>query len=210
MLHFFRLITIKPVEDHSSSLHDAVFQPICAELKAEDDLELEVARVYDGYATGLLRYALVTIRNREAAQDAVQEVFLRYFISRSQGLTIQTPKAWLFRVLRNYLLDCLKSSTANREIGIESVQPIVDDQQDPEVSYHHRELARQVCTLLAPRELECLRLRNEGFGYEEIADILSVRSGTVAALLARGQKKIRKALDQPVRGVPPQLVENPC
>jgi RNA polymerase sigma factor (sigma-70 family) len=206
-----RLTTIKPVEHHIRSLHDdAVSPPARQELRPEDDLELEVAQVYEIYATSLLRYALVTIRNREAAQDAVQEVFLRYFVSRSQGLLIRTPKAWLFRVLRNYLLDCLKSSSVHREIGMESVHLIVDDQQDPEVSYHHRELARRVCNLLAPRELECLRLRNEGFGYEEIADILSVRAGTVAALLSRGQKKIRKALDQTTPSLAARWAENPC
>ncbi len=181
-----------------------------APLEPETDLELEVAQAYADYATGLLRYAVVTIHNHEAAQDAVQEAFLRYFISLSQGQRIQAPRAWLYRVLRNYILDSLKSSSARREIGMEQMQQMVDSRQDPEVSYHHRELARRVSALLAPRELECLRLRNEGFGYEEIASILSLRSGTVAALLSRGQKKIRKALDHPARELPAQWAENPC
>jgi RNA polymerase sigma-70 factor (ECF subfamily) len=181
-----------------------------APLQPETDLELEVAQIYGEYATGLLRYAVITIRNHEAAQDAVQEAFLRYFISRSQGQRIQTPRAWLYRVLRNYILDSLKSSSVKREIGMDQMQQVADARQDPEVSYHHRELARRVSALLAPRELECLRLRNEGFGYEEIASILSLRSGTVAALLSRGQKKIRKALDYPAREVPAQWAENPC
>jgi RNA polymerase sigma-70 factor (ECF subfamily) len=188
----------------------ALSSSVCAQLHLEDDLEIEVAQAYLENATPLFRYAVLTVRNREAAQDAVQEVFLRYFIARSQGQRIQTPRAWLYRVLRNYLLDSLKSSAIRKEIGIEKVQHVVDFRQDPETSYHHRELARRVTTLLAPRELECLRLRNEGFGYEEIAAILSVQTGTVGALLSRGQKKIRKALDQPAPVVSAQWAENPC
>ena len=183
---------------------------MCAQLQPEDDLELEVAQVYLEHGAALFRYAVVTVRNREGAQDAVQEVFLRFFIARSQGQRILTPRAWLYRVLRNYLLDSIKSSASKKEIGIAQVRHVVDFQQDPEVSYHHRELARRVSGLLAPRELECLRLRNEGFGYEEIAAILDVRAGTVAALLSRGQKKIRKALDQPAPAVSAQWAENPC
>ncbi len=179
-------------------------------IEPEGDLELEIAQVYSEHAAGLLRFAVVTIRNHEAAQDAVQEAFLRYFISRSHGQRIQTPRAWLFRVLRNYILDSMRSSSVKREIGMEQVQQVVDSRQDPEVSYHHRELARRVSSLLAPRELECLRLRNEGFGYEEIATILSLRSGTVGALLSRGQKKIRKALESPPSQVVPEWAENPC
>jgi RNA polymerase sigma-70 factor (ECF subfamily) len=198
------------VNESGSDIADVVSPAGPEPLEPEGDLELEIAQVYGELASGLLRYAIVTIRNHEAAQDAVQEAFLRYFISRSQGQRIQNARAWLFRVLRNYILDSLRSSSTKREIGIDQVQQVVDARQDPEVSYHHRELARRVCTLLAPRELECLRLRNEGFGYEEIANILSLRSGTVAALLSRGQKKIRKALDHPVPDVAAQWAENPC
>lgn len=184
--------------------------PVCAQLQPGDDLEFEIAQAYLEHATAMFRYAMVTVRNREGAQDAVQEVFLRYFIARSQGQRIQTPRAWLYRVLRNYLLDSLKSAAAKKETGMEQVGHVMDGGHDPETSYQHRELARRVSALLAPRELECLRLRNEGFGYEEIASILSVRAGTVAALLSRGQKKIRKALDQPAPVMAAQWVENPC
>ena len=181
-----------------------------AALFAGDALEAEVAQVYADNAVGLFRYAAVTVRNREGAQDAVQEAFLRYFVVRSQGQRILNQKAWLYRVLRNYLLDSLKSSSFKNEIAIDEMRQVPDRQQDPEVSYRHQELARRMLGLLAPRELECLRLRNEGFGYEEIAGILSVRSGTVAALLSRGQKKIRKALEQPSAEMEPHWVENPC
>jgi RNA polymerase sigma-70 factor (ECF subfamily) len=179
-------------------------------LEPQTDLEVEVAQAYAEFAVGLLRYALLTMRNHEAAQDAVQEAFLRFFIARSQGQRIQTPRAWLYRVLRNHILDSLRSSAVKREVGIDQVRQVIDARQDPEMSYHHRELARKVTALLAPRELECLRLRNEGFGYEEIAGILCLSAGTVAALLSRGQKKIRKALDHPCRELTAQWAENPC
>lgn len=181
-----------------------------ADGQPEDDCELEVVRAYEEHAVGMFRYALMTVRSHEGAQDAVQEVFLRYFLARSQGQRILNPRAWLYRVLRNYLLDSMKSSSFKREVAIDEVRPMVDFRQDPELSYHHRELARRVSGLLAPRELECLRLRNEGFAYEEIATILSVRAGTVAALLARGQKKIRKALEQPAPALSARWAENPC
>ena len=198
------------MEEYLTLSDEATAPSACEELQPEDDLEMDVARAYDEYASGLFRYAVVIVRHREAAQDAVQEVFLRYFVARSQGQRIVSPKAWLYRVLRNYLLDSLKSSSVKREIGMEEVRQVIDIGQNPEVSYHHRELARRVSSLLAPRELECLRLRNEGFGYEEIASILSVQTGTVAALLARGQKKIRKALDQPAPVMAARWAANPC
>jgi DNA-directed RNA polymerase specialized sigma24 family protein len=62
-------------------------------LLPEDELEEEVARAYVEHAAGLYRYALVVVRNRECGQDAVQEVFLRYFVNRSHGHRILSQKA---------------------------------------------------------------------------------------------------------------------
>jgi len=181
-----------------------------ARLRAADNLDAEVVEAYQQHSAGLFRYAVVIVHNRESAQDAVQEIFLRYFVVRSQGQTIQNCKAWLFRVLRNHLLDSLKSASTKNEIGMEHAGQSVDAAQDPELTYHHTELARRIWSTLAPRELECLRLRNEGFCYEEIAEILSVRTGTVGALLTRAQKKIRKILDHPAPALAGRLVDNPC
>jgi RNA polymerase sigma-70 factor (ECF subfamily) len=157
-------------------------------------IEQEVICLYRENAAGLFRYAFVLARNREAAQDAVQETFLRYFIERSGGRAVERPRAWLFQVLRNFLLDGLKASSARKEVGLEAARKWADSRPDPESGYRLAEMSRRLWELLSPRELECLRLRVEGLRYEEIAEVLSLRSGTVGALLARVQKKIRKAV----------------
>ena len=74
-----------------------------------DDIEQELAQIYTETAPGLFRYAVTLIRDRETSRDALQEVFLKYFIARRNGQRFDNPKAWLFRILRNYLLDILKS-----------------------------------------------------------------------------------------------------
>jgi RNA polymerase sigma factor (sigma-70 family) len=100
----------------------------------------------------------------------------------------------LFRVLRNHLVDALRADQLKNEIGIESLRDSADVRQDPEASYGRAEMSEQLWSSLAPRELECLWLRAEGLQYQEIANVLAVRSGTVAALLARAHKKIRQSL----------------
>jgi RNA polymerase sigma-70 factor (ECF subfamily) len=140
----------------------------------------------------MLRYAFGVSGNREAAQDAVQEAFLRYFIARSGGQEIRHPKAWLFRVLRNHALDQRKAGSRN-EIGLESLRNSPGRELDPESGYSRAEFMRRTLQdALSPRELECVRLRAEGLRYEEIADVLRLRPGTVGALLTRAHKKIRQ------------------
>ena len=128
------------------------------------------------------------------AQDALQEVFLRYFIARTSGQVVQNRKAWLYRVLRNYVLDRVKEATFKNRVSLEEAET-VPDLSDPEQEYLRAFTRKQILEVLAPRELECLQLRAEGFDYKEIAQILNVRSGTVGATLARALNKIRKTLN---------------
>jgi RNA polymerase sigma-70 factor (ECF subfamily) len=158
-----------------------------------NDMEREMAELYRGHAPGLLRYAFGLIHDTGGAQDALQEIFLRYFVARSEGRKFDDARAWLFRVLRNHLLDTLKSASVKNEIAIDGTHDSADNYNDPEKHYQRREMARELTRMLAPRELECVRLRAEGLSYDEIAEVLHLQQGTVGATLARAHKKIRRA-----------------
>ena len=157
-------------------------------------MEQEMSALYTLHAPGLLRYAYSMISDTGSAQDALQEIFLRYFVARSEGQQFLDAKAWLYRVLRNHLLDTLKSSSVKNEIAIDKIDDPSDGWNDPEQHYHRAEMARDLARALAPRELECVRLRAEGLSYDEIAEVLDLRQGTVGATLARAHKKVRRAL----------------
>ncbi len=154
-------------------------------------LEREVEQLYGEQASVLFRYAVLLAGSEAAAQDAVHEAFLRYFRARVAGQQIPSPKCWLFRVLRNLILDQHRAMQNRREVGLESLSQTADGGPDPELLCWQGELSRSLAATLAPRELECFRLRAEGLRYAEIAEILGIRSGTVGALLTRAHQKLR-------------------
>jgi RNA polymerase sigma-70 factor, ECF subfamily len=157
-------------------------------------IDQEVIALYECHGPSLLRYAIAITGEGDHAQDALQEAFLRYFIARNEGRHITHPRAWLFRVLRNYILDALKAPHRRSEVAIERARNSPESAANPEQQYHHGEMARELSKLLAPRELDCVRLRVEGLNYDEIAEVLNMRQGTVGATLARAHKKIRRVL----------------
>jgi RNA polymerase sigma factor (sigma-70 family) len=157
-------------------------------------IEQEIAELYGKEAGGLLRYAGAVADNQEMAYDALQEAFFRYFLCRSAGQQIRSPKAWLFRVARNYVLDQKKAGSRN-EVGMDSLVNLPDPAYHPEAAGGVSDLLRELPQIgLSPREIECVRLRTEDLGYEEIANVLGLQAGTVGALLARAHGKIRKAV----------------
>jgi len=168
--------------------------PEQASTASSPQLEREVVGAYQQYSPQLSRYAASLAQDSDAARDAVQEVFLRYFVERRYGREIANPRAWLYHVLRNYLLDQHRSVT-NREVIAEDLDHMPGSQQNPERLLQRSEVARELQAALSAREFECLRLRTEGLDYAEIAEVMGIRSGTVGALLARAQKKIRRSAE---------------
>lgn len=157
-------------------------------------IEQEIVDLYQREAGCILRYAGALADNRETAQDALQEAFFRFFLCRSAGQQIRSPKGWLFRVAHNYVLDQKKAGSRN-EVGMDSLLNVPCPANHPEASSRVSELLQGLLQIgLSPREIECVRLRTEDLRYEEIADVLGLQTGTVGALLARAHGKIRKAV----------------
>jgi RNA polymerase sigma factor (sigma-70 family) len=77
-------------------------------------------------------------------------------------------------------------------VSLDEIVELPDWRQHPEDLYHQAERNRSFLSKLSTRELECVRLRAEGFDYKEISAIMNVRSGTVGGLLTRALKKFRK------------------
>ena len=167
-------------------------------------LDHELSELYRATARQLFRYGLLLSRNLGLVEDAVQETFLKFYIQREQRGQIQDQKAWLFRVLHNYILDQQKSHSSKMSVELDAAHEYADRNQSPERSFEYTEAMRLAFTVLSPREMQCLQLRAEGFSYKEIAGILVIEPGTVGALLTRSSEKIRKAFGQ--EGLPSEAI----
>ncbi|HYK89447.1 MAG TPA: sigma-70 family RNA polymerase sigma factor [Acidobacteriota bacterium] len=186
-----------PASDHSCQVRENLvgsLQGIRADFHATQPahIEAEIVNLFLLYRTPLYRYAAAVASDKEMIQDAIQEAFLRYFKARTAGQGVENPRAWLFRVLRNYILDRHRETHSRAAVELEAAGDLADSRQDVETGYVQREMFRRALSVLSPREMECMRLRVEGLDYDEISQVLQIRPGTVGALLTRGLKKIRK------------------
>lgn len=154
--------------------------------------EQATVAAYEQFGPALLGYASQLAGNQDVARDAVQEVFLRYFVERRYGRTIESPRAWLYQVLRNYLLDRLKAAPTQLECQADLETVAAARQKTPEELVQRTQSAHEIAASLSDREFTCLTLRGEGLSYSEIATVMSIRIGTVGALLARAQTKLRR------------------
>jgi len=129
----------------------------------------------------------------QEAQDLAQEVFLK--LSHRPLKHNDNIAGWLYRVAVNTGYNQLRSNSRRwkRE------QAAVENTEAPRLTEDEvaaRETQRHVRAALAkikPRDAKLLILREMGFQYNEMAEIVGVAPGSVGTLLARAQKAFEKA-----------------
>lgn len=145
--------------------------------------------------------------NPDDALDLSQEAFLRAWRSLGQYQFEASFSTWLFRLTSNICIDFLRRKKRRQETSLtesyddsdEGAELSVPDAQPrPEqqamTNETKIELARAM-EQLSPEHREILQLRViEDLQYEQIADILGVRVGTVKSRLARARLSFRKIL----------------
>jgi RNA polymerase sigma-70 factor, ECF subfamily len=160
-------------------------------------------------------YSLIyrILPNPGDAADITQEVFVKVFrgISRFQGEA--SLRTWIYRIALHEALNQRRwwSRHSKREVTIEGndagqgeeqhagiIETLVDQQESPFEMAAHAEVAARVEAALreVPEPFRTVVvLRDiEGFGYEEIAEILDANLGTVKSRLMRGRAHLKSRL----------------
>ncbi len=162
------------------------------------------------YADALYGSALRLTRNRQDAEDLLQETFLKAY-AHYDGFTEGTNlKAWLFRILKNAFINGyrrVKAGPKEVDLGeggdeaLDAARARTADgmkEKSPEDGLLAATLDRGVADALAalPEDfrlvVELVDLQD--FSYREVADILEVPLGTVMSRLYRGRRLLESAL----------------
>ena len=150
----------------------------------------------------LYNFANWLTRNREEAEDLVQETYakaLKGFPSFRLGTNF---RAWMYRILRNTFLTSRTGLKAKVTLSLDSEEeeppelPVEDN--TPETLLMERsnlELLQRAIDELPVDFREILLLCDlEEMSYQEIAETLSIPVGTVMSRLSRARKTLRSSL----------------
>ena len=153
------------------------------------------------YESPLLRYAARVLNDPDAAQDVVQDAFLR-LLHRWKG--DMTPDGrmtnWLYRVAHNCAVDHVRKTARrtllHRRAAAEQDQ-IVSPNRGPEADVSDRALraAAALQTLsLRERQLVVLKVYEEK-SYKEMSAITGLSTGNVGYILHHAMRKLARALE---------------
>jgi RNA polymerase sigma-70 factor (ECF subfamily) len=148
----------------------------------------------------LVSTLLFLLGNRDDAQDAAQEAFLKCWRTRAGLPEVQNLRAWIFRVGLNAAKDLQRSAWHRRAKPLlGEVTMLADRAAAPGQALEDQEdllRLRQAILTLRQEEKEVFLLRqNGGLTYEQIAEIRRSPVGTVKTQMRAALQKLRKVLN---------------
>jgi RNA polymerase sigma-70 factor (ECF subfamily) len=172
--------------------------------KAGDSAAFEA--LIDYHQRKVLSIALRLLGNREDAQDAAQEVFLRVHKYLSRFRPDQDFAGWLYRIVVNVCRDHIRkrrgrhqfaSFESEQEAGTLETLASGEDVEANAIKSQQRAMIAEALDTLSTKERAALVLRDfEGLSTEEVARVLGSSQTTVRTQISSARAKIKQYRDR--------------
>jgi RNA polymerase sigma-70 factor (ECF subfamily) len=157
-----------------------------------------ISDIYDEHQRELFTFALRTCRDREAAEDLLQESFVRLIVEADAGRMPTNPRAWLYRVIANLAISRgRRATTAQRQLGALAVG---EADEGPEAELIERERRSDLDAVLGELGVDArtaLVLAANGFNGLEIAEAIGRTGNATRTLMCRARLQLRERLGTP-------------
>jgi RNA polymerase sigma-70 factor, ECF subfamily len=153
----------------------------------------EIVRLIEAEIPSLRRYARALLRDKDCADDLVQDTLLRG-LDKVHLYRTGDLRAWLFTIMHNQYVNWVRRWVKQGEaIVVEKVTLASPAPQLPNLEL--RELKSAIARLTEEQRETLLLIGLEGMKYEEVAKICDVPIGTVRSRLSRAREELRRMME---------------
>jgi len=143
------------------------------------------------------RLAFRYLQNREAAEDVVQDAFLKLWEDPQKWQAEKNTKftTWFYRVVVNLCLDWRKRK---RPVELNEDMPLIDERETADqamLRWEEQKVLEQEIAALPERQRTALNLCfDEGVSNQEAADIMGVNLKALQSLLMRAKTTLKERM----------------
>lgn len=157
----------------------------------------------------LRRYARALMRDRESADDLVQDCIEKALERIDNWQTGDNPRRWLFTIMHHIFVDQLrkvKRRGATVPLSTQHENAFVTQPTQLE-TLQAREVLEALQTIEPDRRSALVLVSVEGMTYAEAATVLGIPAGTLMSRIARGREELRLQLEDASRRRKIRVVE---
>ncbi len=173
---------------------------------AEHDSQPAFDELFTFYFPGLVAFANHIIKDRQLAEEVVEDVFVKLWQNRKTMVAVKSPSHYIYTAVKYTSLSALKKQ--NRIYSEDYADNMELSYSSPELTYISKENIMRIneaINQLPPKCRQIFRLiKEEGLKYEETAQLLQLSVKTVESQMNIAIKKLAVALQQML----PDIAEN--
>ncbi|MCU0361980.1 MAG: RNA polymerase sigma-70 factor [Bacteroidales bacterium] len=148
----------------------------------------------------LVRYGLTIIKDKDTAEEIVQDLFFRLWQERNKIRIESSLNGYLFRSVHNRCLHHIEHLRVVERHAEEALYTNNETAATPSELLIHKEMQSRIASVLEKLPERCGQIfclsRFEGLKYSEIAERLAVSVKTVEANMGRALKEFRKEFSE--------------
>lgn len=162
--------------------------------------EAAFQQIFERYRNDIYTYAKTLLRSDVAAEEVVQEVFLRIWQKTDQLNPDLSLRAFLFTMCRNLCFDALRKIANNKKLCEEifyTTETSHNQIQDGLFDQEYEQIKQGAIEKLPPkRKLIFQMSREREMSYEEISTELGISTSTVKSQMNKALKHMRNQLER--------------
>ena len=152
-----------------------------------------LTRMVEAYQQPLLTMCFAYLHDRQLAEDAVQETFLRAYRALGAFRGESSEKTWLMRIAINVCRDMQRGNWF-RFVDRRRTASALPEAVSP-IEPYEEQLVADVMNLPVKLREVILLYYYQGMNTLEIADSLGISQSSVSGRLKRGREKLKKELE---------------
>lgn len=145
------------------------------------------------------RVALSLTKDSDAAQDVVQDAFLKAFRALDSFRGDASFQTWLLTIAANEARGALRKRGRRRETALDDAGPVKSDEVDPAeaaVMSQESARARRMMERLPEKQQMSVSLRiDEGLSFKEIGEVIGSSEGAARVNYFHGIRRLRELLE---------------
>lgn len=156
-------------------------------------MPVKVEEIYDRFDAGLRAFIRARVGNPDAAEDVLQDVYLKIHARIDTIRDEEKVRAWVYRVARNVVTDHYR--TRRTAAGLGEVPEEALDPVEAELEVELSGTVREMLDGLSPEHREALYLTEyEGLTQRELAQRLGVSVSGAKSRVQRARARLKALL----------------